>query len=56
MPNFCCTDVGAACKAKFSAGSMDDLLRQVETHLAKKHRVKMRTQTIMNLVEKCAKP
>lgn len=55
MPTFACTDAGATCKAKFSASSMDDLLRQVSDHLQTKHKVKKPTQTLLNFVVKVAK-
>lgn len=55
MPEFSCQDVGAACKATFSAPSQEELLRQVAEHLTRKHRVKTPTQTIMNLVAKTAR-
>lgn len=55
MPQFCCLDAGAACRATFSASSKEELLRQVSEHLMKKHAVKTPTQTILNLVASLAK-
>jgi predicted small metal-binding protein len=48
-------DAGASCSGHFSAGSREELLRQVADHLQRKHKVKNVTQTILNLVDKLAR-
>lgn len=55
MPSFACTDAGATCKSKFSADSMEELVRQVSDHLQSKHKVNRPTQTLLNFVAKVAK-
>lgn len=52
---FSCSDAGATCGWKTSAGSEQELLEKVADHLKKKHKVQHVTKTLQNYAVRVAK-